>query len=195
VLGRKKANASQVWHDFYVCWEMKGKRAVKTSKLLSKLVLFFALSMMVSSATISYFFVRYNEPFIASLRLEAQSKQALIRDVWNNIIKKESRADIAILLSILPVKPRTDLQVVKRNYLLDFAELSEKSTAEEIIKAVKNESKQSGEYIDNLYLEQIKVQNKIAEIEAKNKLYSDIAFFLQILSLVLIILRKDFLEQ
>lgn len=147
--------------------------------------------MMVSSAMISYFFVRQNEPRIASLRMEAQSKQALIRDVWNTIVKKESRADIATLLSTLPVKDGTDIQAIKRNYLIDFPELTETSSAVDIIKAAKKETMKSGEYIDNLYLEQVTVQNKISEIESKNKLYSDIAFFLQILSLVLIILKKD----
>lgn len=173
---------------------MKGKRIIKTSKFLSKLVLVLALSMMVSSAMISYFFVRQNEPRLASLRIEAQNKQALIRDVWNNIVTKESRADIAILLSVLPLKDGADIQAIKRNYLFDFPELTETSSALDIIKAAKKETTQSGEYIDNLYLEQVTVQNKISEIESKNKLYSDIAFFLQILSLVLIILRKDLPE-
>lgn len=165
-----------------------------TSKFFSKFVLFIALSMMVSSAMISYFFVRQNEPWIASLRMEAQNKQALIRDVWNTIVKSESRADIAILLSVLPLKDGTDIQAIKKKYLVDFPELTETSNALDIIKAAKNETTQSGEYIDNLYLEQVTIQNKISEIESKNKLYSDIAFFLQILSLVLIILRKDLPE-
>lgn len=173
---------------------MKGKRTIKTSKFLSKLILFLALSMMVSSAMISYFFVRQNEPRITSLRMEAQSKQALIKDVWNTIVKKESRADIAILLSTLSVKEGTNIQAIKRNYLVDFPELTETTSAEDIIKSVKKETTKSGEYIDNLYLEQVTLQNKIAEIEGSNKLYSDIAFFLQILSLVLIILRRDFPE-
>lgn len=150
--------------------------------------------MMVSSAMISYFFVRQNEPKIALLRNEAQSKQALIRDVWNNIVKKESRADMAILLSTLPMREGVDIQALKRNYLLDFPELTETSSVRDIIQSVKQETARNGEYIDNLYLEQAAIQNKISEIESKNKLYSDIAFFLQILSLVLIILRKDLPE-
>ena len=63
-----------------------------------------------------------------------------------------------------------------------------------IVKVIKKETQHNGEYIDNLYLEQVAIQNKFNAIEASNKLYSEIAFFLQILSLVLIILRKDFPE-
>lgn len=158
------------------------------------IVLFLALAMMVSSAIISYFFVRQNELLIASLRMEAQNKQALIKDVWNNIVKKESRADLAILLSVLPVKDELEIQTIKKNYLTDFSELTETSSALDIVKVIKKETQHNGEYIDNLYLEQVAIQNKFNAIEASNKLYSEIAFFLQILSLVLIILRKDFPE-
>lgn len=170
---------------------MQEKKTIISSKFLNKLVLFIALSMMVSSAMISYFFVRQNEPQINFLRTEVQAKQALIRDVWNNIVKKESRADIAILLSVLTVRDGTNIQAIKRNYLIDFPELNEQSSTEDIIKEVKKETMRNGEYIDNLYLEQAAIQDKISRIEHSSKLFSDAAFFLQILSLILIILRRD----
>lgn len=46
--------------------------------------------------------------------MQAQNKQILIKDVWNNIVKKETRADIAILLSVLPVKDEVEVQVIKK---------------------------------------------------------------------------------
>ncbi|HAT8111892.1 TPA: hypothetical protein JA346_07560 [Legionella pneumophila] len=172
---------------------MKEKRS-KTSKYLSNLVLILALSMMVSSAVISYFFIRQNELLISSLKMQAQNKQILIKDVWNNIVKKETRADIAILLSVLPVKDEVEVQAIKKDYLRDFSELTGTSSTADIVKEVKKEIERYGEYIDNLYLDQVTIQNKATAIEGSNKLYSEIAFFLQIFSVVLIILRKDFTE-
>lgn len=173
---------------------MRDQNTVKLRKLLSKLVLLVALAMMISSAMISYFFVRQNEPRMSALKNDAQSKQALIRDVWSNITKKENRADMAIILSAVPAKDKADIQTIKKSYLIDFPELTADSSMTEIIIAVKKDAVRNGEYIDNLYLEQAAINKQLSEIEAKNKLYSDIAFFLQILSLVLIILRKDFPE-
>ncbi|HDR0610967.1 TPA: hypothetical protein PWL52_002884, partial [Legionella pneumophila] len=111
-----------------------------------------------------------------------------------NIVKKETRADIAILLSVLPVKDEVEVQAIKKDYLRDFSELTGTSSTADIVKEVKKEIERYGEYIDNLYLDQVTIQNKATAIEGSNKLYSEIAFFLQIFSVVLIILRKDFTE-
>ncbi|HEN5706125.1 TPA: hypothetical protein U6357_003283, partial [Legionella pneumophila] len=115
---------------------MKEKKRSKTSKYLSNLVLILALSMMVSSAVISYFFIRQNELLISSLKMQAQNKQILIKDVWNNIVKKETRADIAILLSVLPVKDEVEVQAIKKDYLRDFSELTGTSSTADIVKEV-----------------------------------------------------------
>jgi hypothetical protein len=160
-------------------------------KIVSRLILFFAITTMVGSGVLSYFFVRQNEPIILSLKNDAQNKQSLIKDVWNSTLKKESRADIAILLSALTTKENTDIKSIKKRYLTDFSNLSDSSSIQAIIEAVELESKKNGDYIDNLYLEQVSIQNKISEIEANNKAYSEIAFLLQMCSLVLIIIRKD----
>lgn len=153
-----------------------------------------AIVMMVSSALISYFLVRRHEPIILELKNKMQDKQALIRDVWSTINRQENRADISILLSLLKAHNSEEVNEIKKLYLVGFSGLNSQSNAIEIATAVILEREQSIKRIDSLYLEELEIQEKISEMERKNKIYSDIAFFMQILSLVIIIARKDIPE-
>lgn len=164
----------------------------KTNRFFSKIILICAIALMIASALVSYFLVRQNEPIITSLKTEVQSKQMLIRDIWSNTSKKESRADIAVILSVLHTMGGKDFDQIKKYYLEDFPSLTEKSTVLEVIKEASEETQRNREYINNLYLEQTSLQNKIDEMERKNKFYTDIAFFLQILSVLMIMLLKDY---
>ncbi len=154
-------------------------------------ILYFALSMMVGSSLISYFLVRQNDAKISSFRMEVQSKEALIRDIWNNIGRKEAKADTMILLSNLSNINNADLIKLKKYYLSDYPELKESFNPADILTVIEQEKKSDIDHINNLYLEQADIQNMVYEKERSNKLYADIAFFLQILSLVLIIIRND----
>lgn len=168
--------------------------AIKNSTkrgMIHTFIIWIALAMMIISALITHFVIMKNQPILDSLKVSAQSKQALIREVWGAVGKKESRADIAILISVLPTKNDKDISYIKKRYLRDFPNLTESSSVLDIAAAVDLESGISGEYIDKLYLEQASIQGEISEIESNNKRYAEIAFFLQTLSLVLIILRKE----
>lgn len=164
----------------------------KTNRFFSKIILICAIILMIISALVSYFLVRQNEPIITSLKTEVQNKQMLIRDIWSNTSKKESRADIAVILSVLHTMGGKDFDQIKKYYLEDFPNLTEKSTVLEVIKEASEETQKNREYINNLYLEQTDLQNKIDEMERKSKFYTDIAFFLQILSVLMIMLLKDY---
>lgn len=148
----------------------------------SKWVVFFAIAMMVSSALISYFFVRQNEPLILALKNEVSDKQNFIRDTWNELNQKDRMVDTAIIISL-----SKDAGEIKKQYLAELG--SENIT--DILTAAKKEKATKIEAMDNLYLEQVTLQNKISDLEMLNKRYSDIAFFLQIFGLVLIILKKE----
>lgn len=147
--------------------------------------------MMVSSALISYFLTRQNDLQISVLNMEMQNKQTLIRDIWNNVGKRESKADIAILILMLANKDNKDIPELKEYYLSEFTELKNDATVLDILKAVDHEKKANIEYINDLYLEEVVIQNKISNLEQSNKLYSNVAFFLQILGLLLVIVKKD----
>lgn len=164
---------------------------MKYSATYSRLILFIAITMMVVSALISYFLVMRNNPTLAMLKMQAQDKQALIRDVWNNIGRKESVANTLILLTVLSNKDNSEAVKVKQHYLEEFPEVPKNAGALAMLTAVERAKTSDIDYINTIYLEQTTLQNNIAEIERHQKQYADIAFFLQILSLVLIIVRRD----
>ena len=157
---------------------------------IKTIIIFASIVLMLSSALTSYFLVRSNEPIIADLKADLQDKQTMIRDVWNSNANNETKANIAILLSTLADTTKPNITMLIDNYLANFKNLNHRNTPFEILEAVKSENQNNIEYIDNLYLEQTTIQNKINSIERSNNLYADIAFFLQILSLTLIILEK-----
>ncbi len=155
------------------------------------IILFTAVLMMIASALISYFIVKQNEPKITLLKIEIQSKQALIRDIWTNIGQTDAKANSAVLISVLVDHKNEAVLKLLDYYLSGFPNLKENTNVFEILKALDQDKKNNIDIINNLYIEQENLQNKITELESLNKFYSDIAFFLQILSLVIIILKKD----
>ena len=79
-------------------------------------------------------------------------------------------------------------------YLKNFSELTVKSNIKKVIEYAKTESENDIEYINNLYLSQVKNKNTLENLEEKNKNFSDIAFFLQFLGVILILLIKDYFK-
>lgn len=152
---------------------MKGKSR-------SNFLVLIAIFMMVSSAAISYFLVRANEPRIDELRLEIQSKQISGRDLWNNINKRESKLDIAIIISLLDKKNL-------HKYVPEF----ESKNIDLSLKDFGIFRQSNIDRINKLYMEEKALEAKILELKRESKIYSDIAFFLQIFGLIIIILKKD----
>jgi hypothetical protein len=172
---------------------MKIKKTVKKLLKLSlnNKAILIAIVMMVSSAAISYFYVLQNEPLIDSLKVDMQNKQSYIRDIWTNSAQVENKADIAILISLMTKNETKESKQLIDHFLSAIPNLKDKSDLFEILRAIELEKKISIENINNLYIQKEKIENKIFSLEKKNKLYSDIAFFLQMLSLVIIIIKDD----
>jgi len=158
---------------------------------LSTLVTIFALLLIISSALLSYFLVSKNQQEISILQQGVVAKQNLIRDIWSNIGQIQNKIDTALIVSILADKDNTNAQQLKTNYLSIFHDLDENANFDQIISHVSQNKNKSLEYIDNVYIEQLQLLQDINEMESSNRLYSDLAFFLQTIGLVLLILRKD----
>ena len=162
-----------------------------SGRLHRQLILFTAITLMISSALISYFLVKESNAEILILKNEVQAKQSLIRDVWNNTIRKNNKVDVALLASLLGDKNNNDLAKIRDYYLSSLSDLAKNADITEILKAAEQQQNTAIEFINDLYIEQTGIQNKVSKLERESKLYSDIAFFLQILSLILIVLNRD----
>lgn len=146
--------------------------------------------MILSSGVMNYYWVIPLDKQIAKDRQEISAKQALIKDVWENITYKESKADVAILILALAKEDKDNAQKISA-YYLSLLNLPQDLALIEVVKALENEKKNKVDYINRLYDEQVKLSSQILSLETAKKHYADIAFFLQILSLILIIIKKD----
>ncbi len=171
------------------------KLSSRTTKiLLRKIILTIAIIMMASSALLNYFYVLSNDPKVSALKMSVQDKQSLVRDVWNNVVRRENKIDIIFLLKLLQNKNYNETAEVIYHYLNDYPEIPKNATIIEILSALDNSKKSDLNTIDNLYFEQVTMQNKISELETEQKKYANIAFFMQIFSLLLIVVRRDMFE-
>lgn len=149
-----------------------------------------AIFFILLSGFISFFIVRQNDPIISSLRMDVLSKQDLIKDIWNNVLRMESRIDTAILIEIME-KEFDHKILLKSRYLSEFGNLTVDSGVQDILLALEREKQIKIDHINQLYLEQANIQNKITSLENTNKKYSELAFLLQLITLVLLVIKKD----
>lgn len=158
---------------------------------VNNLILFSALIVVVSSSLISYFFVRNNELQIASLSAELQMSEPIIRDIWANVVEKENKVNVVVLLSTLSENQNNNKIKPLIDYYLSAMSLSKNSRDNlAILKVLEQEKKEAIESINTVYLERAKIKNEISHIEKENKLYANIAFILQLLSLIFLIVEK-----
>ncbi len=162
---------------------------------LSTLILFFAIIMMGSSAVITYYLTKQNDTLITSLTMEMEDKQTLIKDVWNNVSVNQNKANYAIMLMLFTKQSNTDISAIKDYYLSQFTGLGKDPSIQEILQAIEQASQSNSEYINNLYFEETALKRQVADVKQKNRLYTMIAVFLQILGFVFIIIRKDMLSK
>lgn len=153
-----------------------------------------AITTMLGSALISYFYVKQHDEIIASLKMQSQTQQTYIRDIWSGIGKREERSNTAIILTMLPTKDEKDVRLIKQRYLENIGTLNVHSNVMEIIDQVAKENARDAEKINDTYLEHVELQETISELEQSTKFHSNLAIFLQILSVIALLLRKEILH-
>jgi hypothetical protein len=146
---------------------------------------------MVVSALLNYAYVLSSDHDVSRLKMDVQNNQALIRDVWNSVLRREAKVDVVVLLKLLQTVNKPETAEIINHYLKEYSEIPNKGNAVQILLASDKSKANDLDYIDSLYLEQVKNQVVIDRIESEKKIYVSIAFFMQIFSLLLIIVRRD----
>jgi hypothetical protein len=100
---------------------------------------------------------------------------------------------MAVLLSFLTEANDQKASALKNYYLRYFPDIKKHASPIKITSGVEKDLEETSEYINKIYLEQTQLQQDLSQMERQAKFYADLAFFMQILSLILILLRKDFL--
>lgn len=152
-------------------------------------IVIFSILLMICSAVVSYSLVRKNDDEIANLQSEIKNKQETINNLWQSSLNHEAKIDNAILISLLSKNHKKDYSKIIKHYTE-----SEDDSIDGLVKSldqVREDKENIIKLINNLYDEKIIAENEITKKSQKNKSYTIIAIFLQLLSVVLITLTRD----
>ncbi len=150
-----------------------------------------AIGMIVTSGILQYFIIIPSDHKISEYRQAIADNQTLIKDLWGSFSINENKVNAALTISALTTKENSEAQKVRDYYLLAFPSLNKNAPISEIIQAMDKERNDTIEYINRLYAKQTDIQTEIATLDMSKKRLADVAFFLQMLSLMLVIIKKD----
>jgi hypothetical protein len=150
-----------------------------------------AIGMIVTSGILQYFIIIPSDHKISEYRQAIVDNQTLIRDLWNSFSINENKVNAALTISALTTKDNSEAQKVRDYYLLAFSSLSRNAQIQDIIKAMDKERNDTIDYINRIYAKQSDIQEEIAVLDMSKKRLADVAFFLQMISLMLVIIKKD----
>ena len=161
-------------------------------KFFRQAMLFSVILMMVTSAALGYKIVIPNHIKISGLRADSRAKHTLYNDIWESSRRRDEYKNMAILLTLLDKNDDPQYAEARKHYLSAFYRLRKGGTIEQIIAESARMKEMSMDRIDKTFLEKISVDEQIDKLANDTKMYEDIIFLMQALSLVMIVLRKDF---
>ena len=163
----------------------------KLKTLLQDPVLLITLSCMIASTLISFFLVNKNIYKVDVLESQIRDQKTMVRETSENVNQKRVQVDAAILLDAVIDHNDPEDMLLKKKYLYILPNLNEDSSGVEIIEEFDKYRNSEFDKINDVYIEQIYLENDKASLERKNKICSSIATLLQVLGLAFIIIRKD----
>lgn len=165
--------------------------------------------LTASSALISRYIIMDNNTAILLLRQDAAHVDEIITNHWDNIGRLERDGNTALLMVWLAQEDEGKLRelkayiksIVKQHGNAESQQLMLKSLAEyeghknnnlfnATLEFVRHSREESSEIINKKYLEKITLEEQAVHIEHTNANYANIAVFLQIIGLIMV-LSKD----
>ena len=147
----------------------------------------------IIAALINGFIISENNEIIESLESETANIETNIDHLWNNNLSIERKKDSAYIMALQ--NPNSELV---HNYIIDTLRLAgsdkilddKKNTFNILVNEVNLYQNEIIDRINNLYGEKITKEEQINQIKKINSKFTHIAFFLQIIGLILV-LSKD----
>lgn len=167
------------------------KKGRKTRPLYKDPVLIITLFTMIGSSLISFFLVNENSDKINIISSQINEKKATIRELSHNVNQKRSQIDALVLLNLMTDKDDKKINKVKEKYLQIIPNISLESSTVEILEEFDKYRYKNFDHINDIYIEQIDLEQEEYELEQKNKIYISLATFLQVISLALIVIRDQ----
>ena len=126
------------------------------------------------------------------LKQQSQKMETLIRDDWYDSGQVYRDIDAAVIVSLLTKNASKEDEALKQEYITRLAKFAngEKSLLK-ILEKADEQYQNKTNAIDDIYLKQTTLEESAMALEHKNMLYANIAFLLQIIGLVLVIVTRD----
>lgn len=154
-------------------------------------------ALTVASALLSRYYVSANQESIQAAKTEAARKEALLNDTWQNVQALERKKDTIVLLAVASRGGALHQMPELVRAILISTEISLESVMKEsqlseqgLLKAIEAKKQELIDRVNDVYLEKSMKENEIAALQQRTSYWGDIALFLQILGLILV-LSKD----
>jgi positive regulator of sigma E activity len=150
-----------------------------------------AVAVMISSAVLSFFFVQENDRRIAELKRNEETMDQSIRTYWEDAAQAERNADAAVIVSLLVKDGAPEAAALKQYYLARAGVERTGAPLMDVLKAAGEARRHAVDKVNDTYISRVEVENEIMIRESANKRSANIAFLLQLIGLVLVILTRE----
>lgn len=154
-----------------------------------RLLVAIALIAMVAAGLVSFFLVKEQEAEIRALTQSNMLIENKMQSHWQTINGDETRAHTSVLVWLLTRSDKEQHAELKTFFNIEETQSSQ-SLAQLLSEQVKSKQIKL-DSINDLYIEKLAIQEQIIDLTQRNERYVLIAFCLQMISLVLIIITRD----
>ena len=155
------------------------------------------ITTTIKSALLSQTIIEDNNIVINSLNEEARAIDENIDHLWQHVKEAEQKKDLSITVNTLSQSPQQSRAA--RAYITSWIDKITATTAINNDKSVTDEMLLIDmlktaliDRINDLYLDQITLDRESEELAEQNRLYKNIALFLQILGLMFVLAKDVF---
>lgn len=162
----------------------------------------FALVMMVGSGLLGHYAVSHNGRTLRAMEQEAARIGERIDGQWQAVERFERNAGYVVTLSMLARlekgEERWKLDALRddafRHLLPGWASGADVSSLKRLMEEADSQRARTIERINLLYGERIALVQRAAALEEDNRMLTSLAFFMQLLGVVLVTLTRDMEE-
>lgn len=157
-----------------------------------RLFLIFGISLTIASALISNNFVQKNVHKAQSYKEDQSEIDSKISNLWQKQSVLEQNLDTAVILKAVAADENLINDFIRKTNIKIGTSVEAQPTYASLGTNFERYKQEIIKNINDLYLEKIQIQEKIAKLNSNISLYFNLAILAQMLGLILI-LSKDFI--
>ncbi len=165
----------------------------------NKSLIVIAIIMMVGSGILGHYIISHNEKEIRSLQQDTERIDRIINEQWQDTARFERNTSYAVIISMLTrMEKGSDkwkLEALRDDffhYLLPgkSGRTADLNSLKKLIKEAAEEREDAIDMVNDLYIDRSDMVMRISALEEDNRFFISLAFFMQLLGLVLVTLTR-----